>query len=56
MLLAAPTILPPFPTAELIVQYHPQSLLRRPLPGRTAPIDMAAISSLLGFEADYAHG
>ncbi|MGW2509973.1 acetylxylan esterase [Streptomyces scopuliridis] len=49
--LRAPETLVPFPTEELLRRYHPATPLRRPLPGRTAPIDTTAARRLLGFTA-----
>ncbi|MFI1095995.1 NAD-dependent epimerase/dehydratase family protein [Streptomyces sp. NPDC020917] len=46
---SAPDILAPYPTQDLIAAYHPQTPLRRPLPGRRTPIDTAAAVRLLGF-------
>lgn len=49
--LAAPETLAPYPTEDLLRAYHPDSELRRPLPDRTAPIDLTPASRLLGFAA-----
>lgn len=49
--LAAPEILAPWPTEELIRRYHPDSEIRRPLAGREVPIDLAPAKALLGFRA-----
>ncbi|MCQ8192623.1 NAD-dependent epimerase/dehydratase family protein [Streptomyces rugosispiralis] len=46
---AAPDILAPYPTQELIATYHPDTPLRRPILGRRTPIDTAAATRLLGF-------
>lgn len=48
---AAPDILAPYPTMELIATYHPDTPLRRPIPGRRTPIDTTAAARLLGFTA-----
>ncbi|MGW3954849.1 NAD-dependent epimerase/dehydratase family protein [Streptomyces sp. NPDC004752] len=48
---AAPDILAPYPTQELIAAYHPDTPLRRPIPGRQTPIDTSAATRLLGFTA-----
>jgi nucleoside-diphosphate-sugar epimerase len=48
---AAPEILAPFPTEDLIRTYHPDAEIRGPLPGRTTPIDLAPATRLLGFAA-----
>jgi hypothetical protein len=48
---AAPEILAPYPTEDLIRTYHPDSEIRTPLPGRTAPIDLTPATRLLGFTA-----
>jgi nucleoside-diphosphate-sugar epimerase len=49
---AAPEILAPYPTEDLIRRYHPGTELRRPLPGRTSPVDTSAARALLGFTAE----
>ncbi|MEE1738293.1 NAD(P)-dependent oxidoreductase [Streptomyces sp. BE147] len=49
--LCAPEIIVPYPTEELLRRYHPTTVLRRPLPGRTAPVDTSAARRLLGFTA-----
>ncbi|MFD7863754.1 NAD-dependent epimerase/dehydratase family protein [Streptomyces sp. NPDC057682] len=49
----APETLVPFPTEELLRRYHPGTPLRRPLPGRTAPVDTSAAERLFGFTAEY---
>ncbi|MES9559772.1 MULTISPECIES: NAD-dependent epimerase/dehydratase family protein [unclassified Streptomyces] len=49
--LCAPEIIVPYPTEELLRRYHPGTVLRRPLPGRTAPVDTSAARRLLGFAA-----
>ncbi|MER6524225.1 NAD(P)-dependent oxidoreductase [Streptomyces sp. NPDC001508] len=46
---AAPDILAPYPTEELIATYHPNTPVRRPIPGRRTPIDTSAATRLLGF-------
>jgi len=51
VLVAAPQILAPYPTEELIAAFHPATPLRRRLPGRTVPIDLTAGERLLGFTA-----
>jgi nucleoside-diphosphate-sugar epimerase len=51
MFLAAPETLAPYPTEDLIRKYHPTSEIRRPLPGRTTPIDLGPVARLLGFQA-----
>jgi nucleoside-diphosphate-sugar epimerase len=50
---AAPQILAPYPTEDLIAAYHPTSTLRRPIPGREVPIDLTAARRLLGFSAQH---
>ncbi|GAA0380463.1 epimerase [Acrocarpospora corrugata] len=47
----APTTLAPQPTEELLGRYHPGVERRSPLPGRTAPVDLAVAADLLGFAA-----
>ncbi|MFE2933237.1 NAD-dependent epimerase/dehydratase family protein [Streptomyces sp. NPDC059221] len=49
--LCAPEIIVPHPTEELLRRYHPTTVLRRPIPGRTAPVDTSAAHRLLGFTA-----
>ena len=51
LFLAAPEILAPYPTLDLIRTYHPDAEVRRPLPGRTVPIDVEPAHVLLGFAA-----
>jgi nucleoside-diphosphate-sugar epimerase len=51
--LAAPETLAPYPTEDLIRAYHPDTEIRRPLPDRTAPIDLAPAVRLLGFTAQH---
>jgi nucleoside-diphosphate-sugar epimerase len=48
---AAPEILAPYPTEDLIRTYHPDSELCRPIPGRAAPLDLDPAERLLGFTA-----
>lgn len=48
---AAPDTLAPYRTQDLIERYHPDSELRRPLPGREVPIDLGRARRLLGFTA-----
>jgi nucleoside-diphosphate-sugar epimerase len=48
---AAPDTYVPYPTAELIAEYHPESEVRADLPDRTAPLDLRAAEQLLGFRA-----
>jgi nucleoside-diphosphate-sugar epimerase len=50
---AAPDILAPQPTMELIERYHPDCELRAPIPGRSTPIDLRVAQELLGFTAQY---
>lgn len=50
---AAPTTLSPYPTAELLAAYHPQSEIRRAPAGRETPIDTGAARRLLGFRAEH---
>ncbi|MFD3482206.1 NAD-dependent epimerase/dehydratase family protein [Streptomyces sp. NPDC058665] len=49
--LCAPETMVPFPTEELLRRYHPTTPVRRPLPGRSAPVDTTAARRLLGFTA-----
>jgi nucleoside-diphosphate-sugar epimerase len=48
---SAPGILAPYPTQDLIAAYHPDTPVRRPIPGRQSPIDTSAATRLLGFTA-----
>lgn len=50
--LCAPEIIVPYPTEELLRRYHPTTRVRRPLPGRTAPVDTSAARRLFGFTAE----
>jgi nucleoside-diphosphate-sugar epimerase len=50
---AAQETLVPYPTEDLIRDYHPSTELRRPLPGRVSPIDTSAAERLLGFTAHH---
>ena len=47
---AAPTTLVPYPTDDLLAQFHPDTP-RPPFPGRTVPIDLAPARDLIGFTA-----
>ncbi|MCW2794306.1 MAG: NAD-dependent epimerase/dehydratase [Nocardioides sp.] len=47
--LAAPTTIAPYPTEQLLDAYHPNVPRRRPLPGRTVPVDLSHARQLLGF-------
>ncbi|MEU1299948.1 NAD-dependent epimerase/dehydratase family protein [Streptomyces shenzhenensis] len=47
----APRIIVPQPTEELLRRHHPTTRIRRPLPGRAAPVDTSAAHRLLGFTA-----
>lgn len=53
ILVAAPQTLAPYATGDLIACYHPDSPLRRPLPGRTVPIDLTRARDLLDFTAEH---
>ncbi len=53
---AAPDILAPQSSMELIRRYHPDSELRAAIPGRSTPIDLRAAEELLGFQARYLFG
>ncbi len=48
---AAPRTISPFPTEALLDRFHPGVERRRPLPGRTVPIDLDPAKRILGFEA-----
>ncbi|MFF2327464.1 MULTISPECIES: NAD-dependent epimerase/dehydratase family protein [unclassified Streptomyces] len=49
----APETIVPYPTEELLRRYHPTTQVRRPLPGRTAPVDTTAARRLFGFTAEH---
>ncbi|MEU7693825.1 MULTISPECIES: NAD(P)-dependent oxidoreductase [Microbispora] len=49
----APVTLAPQPTEDLLARFHPGVERRAPLPGRTAPVDLTAAETLLGFTADH---
>ncbi|SDJ47071.1 NAD-dependent epimerase/dehydratase family protein [Streptomyces indicus] len=49
----APETLMDVPTRELLRRFHPDTEVRRPLPGRSAPVDLTAARELLGFEAEF---
>jgi nucleoside-diphosphate-sugar epimerase len=51
LFLAAPEILAPYPTEDLLRRYHPDSEIRTPFPGRTAPMDLEPSARILGFTA-----
>lgn len=53
--LAAPRVLAPQPTEDLLTQFHPDVPRRdgRPVEGREVPIDLRRARELLGFEAEY---
>ena len=50
-LLEAPDTLVPYPTADLVAEFHPDAELRAAMPGRVAPLDLRAAKRLLGFDA-----
>jgi hypothetical protein len=50
---AAPTTHMPYRTEELIARYAPGVEVRRPLPGRTVPLDLDVMREQLGFEAEH---
>jgi nucleoside-diphosphate-sugar epimerase len=51
LFVAAPEILAPQPTEELIRTHHPDSEIRGSIPGRTTPLDLEPARRLLGFTA-----
>ncbi|EDY45726.1 NAD-dependent epimerase/dehydratase family protein [Streptomyces sp. SPB074] len=51
LFVAAPHTLADRPTEELIAAHHPATAVRRPIPGRATPIDLAPARDLLGFTA-----
>ncbi|GIG71113.1 NAD-dependent epimerase/dehydratase family protein [Phytomonospora endophytica] len=48
---AAPETFVPHATADLIAAFHPGATLTRPLPGRTAPVDLEPARRLFGFHS-----
>ncbi len=53
VLVAAPETLVPVPTSELLRRYLPDVEVRRPLPGRSVPVDTSAARRLFGFVAQF---
>ncbi|WP_431903850.1 NAD-dependent epimerase/dehydratase family protein [Nonomuraea sp. bgisy101] len=49
---AAPETLVSHPTEELLRRFHPTTELRRPLPGRTVPLNLTKATAVLGFSAE----
>ncbi len=49
----APETLMDVATEELPRRHHAGVEVRRPLPGRSAPVDTTAARELLGFEAEF---
>ncbi|ETK30590.1 NAD-dependent epimerase/dehydratase family protein [Microbispora sp. ATCC PTA-5024] len=49
----APVTLAPQPTEDLLARFHPGVERRAPMPGRTAPVDLTAAGTLLGFAAEH---
>lgn len=50
---AAPDTYAAFSTADLMLECHPSTTLRRPLIGRETPLDLTRSEELLGFSARY---
>jgi nucleoside-diphosphate-sugar epimerase len=50
---AAPTTHTPYRTEDLIARFAPGVEVRRPLPGRTVPLDLDMVRDQLGFEAEH---
>ncbi|WP_203434037.1 NAD-dependent epimerase/dehydratase family protein [Jiangella asiatica] len=50
---AAPETSAPYPTEQLLGAFLPDVSLRRPFPGRTAPVDLTLAGELLGFAAEH---
>ncbi|TMR23821.1 NAD(P)-dependent oxidoreductase [Nonomuraea turkmeniaca] len=50
---AAPETLVSHPTEDLLRRFHPTTDIRRPLPGRTVPLDLTKATALLGFSAEF---
>ncbi|MBO3746824.1 NAD(P)-dependent oxidoreductase [Streptosporangiaceae bacterium NEAU-GS5] len=53
VLVAAPNTMVPQQTEDLLRRFHPGAEVRRPLPGRAAPVDTSAAARLLGFRPGY---
>jgi nucleoside-diphosphate-sugar epimerase len=53
LFVAAPEILAPYPTEDLIRAHHPDSEIRGTIPGRTTPLDLTPARHLLGFTAHH---
>jgi nucleoside-diphosphate-sugar epimerase len=53
LLVAAPETMVPQQTEDLLRRFHPTAEVRRPLPGRTVPVDTSAATRLLGFRPGY---
>ncbi|MFI6318105.1 NAD-dependent epimerase/dehydratase family protein [Nonomuraea sp. NPDC050556] len=53
VLVAAPETMAALPTEELMRRFHPRTELRRPMPGRTVPIDLTVATDMLGFIPEY---
>lgn len=47
---AAPETSVPYPTADLVATFHPGAAITRPMPGRSAPVDLEPARRLFGFE------
>ncbi|MGW4964556.1 NAD-dependent epimerase/dehydratase family protein [Nonomuraea sp. NPDC004186] len=50
---AAPETLVSHPTEDLLRRFHPTTEIRRPLPGRTVPLNLARATGVLGFSAEF---
>ena len=50
---AAPETFASRPTEELFAQYFPDTPIRRPLPGRTTPVETTPATAALGFTPEY---
>lgn len=53
MFVTAPETLAPYPTEDLLDRFLPGVPRRAPLPGRTVPVDLTAVRTLLGFAAEH---
>lgn len=53
VLVANGRTLAPYRTEDLLAAFHPTVPLRRPLPGRTAPVLLSRARHLLGFAAEF---
>jgi nucleoside-diphosphate-sugar epimerase len=50
---AAPRSIAPYSTEDLLDRYYPEVTRRRPMPGRSAAVDLSRAERILGFTAAY---